>query len=277
MDTTKRWQYLFNYDMCAAEPFQVFGDYMSGSRVLFDDPETDVLLLELFENPPAAFHVYHAGWDATDRGVETLQDGTICIHHPRGDAKKISRDTDPPQPSCPWCDHRTNPSLAWIVGGWQLGTTEPGSSGSGLFSVPEARLLGVLTGGWASCPPESGADRFGSLYAAWRRGLGYALLGPEGYQEWHDAADGSAPAPRTKREDEDQESGATSSWDAGSTVVGTRGSGEQGDVDNDKDVWYVMKAGDGAYMHGAWSQGEGSSETDRHGTGTDGPDRKSVV
>lgn len=97
---------------------------------------TDGLLLRLNGTPPAG--AYFAGWDANQ-----VTDGTevLAIHHPAGDLKmssigqKISQDT------------------VNIEVGWTSGTTEGGSSGSGLFTNSGSgyALRGGLYGGFASC------------------------------------------------------------------------------------------------------------------------------
>lgn len=97
---------------------------------------TDGLLLRLAGTPPAG--AYFAGWDANQ---VTNGDEVLAIHHPAGDLKmssigeKISQDT------------------VNIEVGWTSGTTEGGSSGSGLFTSSGSgyALRGGLYGGFASC------------------------------------------------------------------------------------------------------------------------------
>lgn len=49
-----------------------------------------------------------------------------------------------------------------------IGTTEPGSSGSGLFNRRH-QLIGQLYGGDASCSNPNGSDRYGALDQTWKR------------------------------------------------------------------------------------------------------------
>ena len=56
----------------------------------------------------------------------------------------------------------------WRVGQWEDGTTEPGSSGSGLWD-PDQHLVGQLHGGYASCSSIT-SDCFGRLSRSWNGG-----------------------------------------------------------------------------------------------------------
>jgi lysyl endopeptidase len=112
-----------------------------GADVLFNDPDpgTDAILLRL-RNAPPAFATF-AGWNA---GPIAANSDVVTIHHPSGDAKKVSFGRHVPAAS---------DSVSHGVG-WLQGTTEGGSSGSGLFtrdSDGHYRLRGGLYGGYASC------------------------------------------------------------------------------------------------------------------------------
>ncbi len=108
-----------------------------GATYLGSDHRTDGMLLRLNQAAPAI--AYFAGWNA-----QPLSSGTAvtAIHHPSGDARmvstgqKLSEDAD---------NHEV---------GWLSGTTEGGSSGSGLFTIAASgayELRGGLYGGAASC------------------------------------------------------------------------------------------------------------------------------
>ena len=56
------------------------------------------------------------------------------------------------------------------VRGWDDGTTERGSSGCALFNA-HMRVVGVLSGGSASCPDNTGFDLFGKIERAYAAGL----------------------------------------------------------------------------------------------------------
>ena len=69
---------------------------------------------------------------------------------------------------------------------WDLGTTEPGSSGSPLFS-PEQRIVGQLHGGGAACGNNL-SDWYGRLAVSWNAGGTAATR----LRDWLDPVDGGA-------------------------------------------------------------------------------------
>ena len=107
-----------------------------GATYLFSDHNTDGMFIRLNNAPPAT--AYFAGWNAAPIADATA---VFAIHHPHGDSKKvssgqvISKDAD-------------NIEIAWLNG-----TTEGGSSGSGLFTTgPNGYVVrGGLYGGFADC------------------------------------------------------------------------------------------------------------------------------
>lgn len=118
---------------------------MSGSKLLATTDKVDFSLVELNTVPPKNYDPYYAGWD---RKIYSYLDTVACIHHPNGDVKKISKSY-----------HRVitadfgggyDANTHWKISAWDIGTTEPGSSGSPLFNN-EHRIVGDLTGGDASC------------------------------------------------------------------------------------------------------------------------------
>lgn len=115
-----------------------------GAAYLYSDPDTgttttngtDGMLLRLNNTPPAGAEF--AGWDSASLAASS---NIIGIHHPSGDVKKVSSGR---QMSV---DAYQN-AVAWLSG-----TTEGGSSGSGLFTADATgyHLRGGLYGGSASC------------------------------------------------------------------------------------------------------------------------------
>lgn len=107
-----------------------------GATYLYSDASTDGMLLRLNDAAPAG--AFFAGWNA---GPVAQSSAVLAIHHPSGDAKKVSGG-----------QHVSSSSTHNTVG-WTNGTTEGGSSGSGLFTLSPAgyELRGGLYGGWAAC------------------------------------------------------------------------------------------------------------------------------
>lgn len=138
----------------------------TGSTFLAGNAQSDFTLVELTEVPPDAYNVYHAGWNRVDSPASQ----GIAIHHPNDLPRKISFELDPLEDggnfSGGWGDDH------WRVVGWDIGTTEPGSSGSGLWN-PAHQVVGQLHGGIADC--SGGWDEYGKLAASWLNGAAQHL------------------------------------------------------------------------------------------------------
>lgn len=113
---------------------------VSGATLLLNNAGSDVALLRLNSAPPADYAVYYAGWD----GSGAMPSEQTCIHHPSGDIKKISFDHDAAGQGS------FGGAQCWHILGWDDGTTEPGSSGSGLWDQ-DHHIIGQLFGGQAQC------------------------------------------------------------------------------------------------------------------------------
>jgi len=110
------------------------------------------------------------------------------IHHPLGDLQKINQGSVSGFGSCTsggtsgsFSCSSANPSTAkFVMSIWNLGTTEAGSSGSGLFSAigGSRYLIGQLYGGSASCSVRNGADAYGRLDIAYYAALSRWLSAP---------------------------------------------------------------------------------------------------
>ncbi|RUT79104.1 PKD domain-containing protein [Ancylomarina longa] len=140
--------FYFNYENSSCNTADALkSQSISGSTLLATTVNLDFTLLELSVMPPAAYTPYYAGWDRSGR----VPARTVCIHHPSGDAKKISIDYDSPVTDS-YSDTKFtfDANTHWRIGEWDIGTTEGGSSGSPLFDENH-RIIGDLTGGEASC------------------------------------------------------------------------------------------------------------------------------
>ena len=136
------WTFRFNWQSpnCTPTTNGPTNQTVAGASLLVSSGGSDVALLQLNSTPPASYNVYYTGWDASG----TTPANQTCIHHPSGDVKKISFDDDPAGPST------FGGAQCWRIFNWEDGTTEPGSSGSGLWDQNH-RLIGQLFGGTASC------------------------------------------------------------------------------------------------------------------------------
>ncbi len=118
---------------------------LSGAKMLATTSKVDFSLVELSSVPPQNYEPVYAGWD---RRITAFLDTVTCIHHPNGDVKKLSRSFRRVVTADFGGGYDTN--THWKISAWDLGTTEPGSSGSPLFNN-DHRIVGDLTGGDASC------------------------------------------------------------------------------------------------------------------------------
>ncbi len=145
----------------------------TGASLRATRTDADFTLVELNESPNPAWNLFHAGWDAGNIAPSS----SIGLHHPNGDVAKVTSSTSAPRTidNCVGTggmSHNTH----WMTGPYNQGTTEGGSSGSGLW-IPSSdasgrgrRLIGVLSGGNAQCfgsAPDNGNDCYGKFSAAW--------------------------------------------------------------------------------------------------------------
>lgn len=160
----------FQNSSCGGAPDGSESQTLTGATFLAADEESDFALLELNDTPPDSFKPYLAGWyvgnDVADSGV--------TIHHPSGDEKSISLFGS--SPSRVRVDIVGREVETWEIF-WAQGTTEQGSSGASLWNQNH-RVVGVLTGGAASCDALDSPDYFGRLELAWTHGL-QAYLDPD--------------------------------------------------------------------------------------------------
>ena len=146
----------------AIPPYQLV---TGGANLMVTDPTMDVTLLQLRQSPPIG--ASRSAWNAT---VIPTGLNLVGLHHPSGDLKKFSQGNmlgygigplsygSVPRPQAG--------KDSFIKVQWAHGTTEEGSSGSGVFTLNTAgyyELRGGLEGGAASCSTPTGADRFSRM------------------------------------------------------------------------------------------------------------------
>lgn len=139
-------------------------DTQTGTTWLAAHAPTDMCLLELNTAPDPDWGVTCAGWDRST----TPAASAVAIHHPSTDEKAISFENEALEPT-QYLQYTSDPSYShWRVVDWDLGTTEPGSSGSPLFN-PEHRIVGQLHGGYAACNNDE-SDWYGRFDLSWDGG-----------------------------------------------------------------------------------------------------------
>lgn len=169
-----------------------FNDDQHGAGLRATRTDVDVTLVELDQSPQPDWHVYYAGWDA-DGGTPG---GTIGIHHPRGDVKKITAGPTPSVIASCTANTPTASNTHWRTGPYSQGTTEGGSSGSALFvragDGGQKRVIGTLSGGDAACQgsvPNDEQDCYGRVATAWN-GTGAASR----LRDWLDPSNSNTKA-----------------------------------------------------------------------------------
>ncbi|TDI80463.1 MAG: T9SS type A sorting domain-containing protein [Bacteroidetes bacterium] len=143
---------------------------MSGAEFRASNSKSDFALVELYNSIPPSWDVAFAGWDNSD----ALPEYQVGIHHPNGDIMKICRDDDGAVKEI------ANGTDVWLIkgisagngDGWEIGTTESGSSGSPLFNE-DGRIIGQLYAGQSFCngiENNNEYDIYGRLGISWNDG-----------------------------------------------------------------------------------------------------------
>lgn len=138
--------------------------FNTGSTWLAAHSPSDFTLVRLNSQPNAAWNVAYAGWDA--RAGDAPQ--SVCIHHPDTDEKRISFDNEAAATTSYLGNTVPGDGTHIRIIEWNLGTTEPGSSGSPLFN-PQHQVTGQLHGGYASCTSDT-SDWYGRMSVSWLGG-----------------------------------------------------------------------------------------------------------
>jgi len=166
--TTTSMVFYWNYEtsVCAGIEDGALDQNQNGASLVsrFEglSANSDFALVRLDTMPDASFNVHYAGWDNRDQ----IYTGVRAIHHPSGDEKRISIDNDA-LTITNYSTDATNANGHFLrIGAWDEGTTEGGSSGSGLWNLNH-HLVGTLSGGGASCDALLEPDWYGRLASHW--------------------------------------------------------------------------------------------------------------
>ncbi len=140
---------------------------------------SDFTLVELDDPTDTAFNVHYAGWDNTSGDSSSA----VTIHHPGVEEKRISFENDPTTTTSYAGTSIPGDGSHIRVIDWDLGTTEPGSSGSPLFNQDQ-RIVGQLHGGGAACGNDL-SDWYGRFSVSWNGGG----TSPTRLKDWLDPGD----------------------------------------------------------------------------------------
>ncbi len=158
------WVFYFNYETPGCTNEGAIPDQsMSGATLKANNENSDFGLILLNNDVPPSYNACYSGWDASDNPNLTLS--AFGIHHPAGDVKKISFESDQP--------HQLSQggfaNDVWFIDNWELGVTEGGSSGSPLFNQ-SGKIIGQLAGGTSACSGtvgNGGNDFYGRMGVSW--------------------------------------------------------------------------------------------------------------
>ena len=159
------WIFWFNWQSatCNNPPTAPGYNSINGATLRARNAASDFCLVEINSMIPEEFGAYWSGWNRTlDANIAGYIAG---IHHPNGDIKKFS-----------WSDNGVtatayggNPGTThWRITWSGQTTTEPGSSGSGLWDSNH-HLIGQLHGGGAACG-NTQPDWYGRFGVSWTGG-----------------------------------------------------------------------------------------------------------
>jgi lysyl endopeptidase len=179
-----------------------------GATYIYSVLANDQTLVRLNTAPPNGSVL--AGWNSA---AITTGDTMVALHHPQGDLKKYSDGRN--QGFTPYSSNSVNVSASHIRMIWDRGTTEDGSSGSGLFNAA-GELVGTLHGGGASCSALTSPDWYGRFDQAYQT-----------FQPWLTPGAGGPPGPQNPP--------------TPSTTELTSGSPISGSVLEGDDAWYRVQ------------------------------------
>lgn len=149
--------FMFNYQSPNCTPNQngPTNNTLQGCVRVANNQGSDFALARLNNAIPEDFDAYFSGWSRQT----AVPDSAVCIHHPDGDVKKITFNNNTTA-----IGNYLNADC-WHVLDWELGTTEPGSSGSALYNEKH-QVIGQLYGGTANCS-NNVDDFFGRFVTSW--------------------------------------------------------------------------------------------------------------
>ena len=154
----------------SGQPYAGTQRLYGGADLLYAEAATDTVFMRLNAAPPGGVVFAGSYLGALDTGIRVAG-----IHHPGGDLQKLSEGVVRRFENCTpeACTGSTPQAGRFLTVGWSAGTTESGSSGSGLFLPIGSRryVVGQFLGGDASCQNPGGDERYGRFDVAFHVAL----------------------------------------------------------------------------------------------------------
>ncbi|MBK8978455.1 MAG: trypsin-like peptidase domain-containing protein [Planctomycetes bacterium] len=154
----------FETSTCGGTPNGSLSQFNTGSTWRAGYTTSDFTLVELNNSPNPNWGITYVGWDHGPQNATSA----VAIHHPSGDEKRISFEYQATQTTSYGGTSQPGDGTHVRVVDWDLGTTEPGSSGSPLFDQNH-HVIGQLHGGGAACGNDL-SDYYGRFYVSWTGG-----------------------------------------------------------------------------------------------------------
>lgn len=145
-----------------------FNQTVSGAVLRANSSQSDMNLVEITDPSFFTTNATNLVWAGWNRSKTTTPVVNFGIHHPSGDIQKVCREDDGAYRQVVNFFGNANTQM-WYINQWELGVTEPGSSGSALYNET-GHLIGMLSGGSAACSGTSnngGVDFYGRFGVAW--------------------------------------------------------------------------------------------------------------
>jgi len=156
------WVFWFNWEAptCVNPTTSPAHNDVSGSVLKARNAGSDFCLVQMNSTPPLNYNVFYSGWSYATAAAPSA----TCIHHPKGDIKKISH-------SGALTTSSMSGAVTWKTS-WTSAVTEQGSSGSPLFD-DNHRIVGQLFGGNSACGeiPANMNDHYGKFDVSWSTGV----------------------------------------------------------------------------------------------------------
>jgi len=176
----------FQSPVCGAQSGGSLLEFQTGAVFLATGATSDFTLVELDDPVNAAHEVSFAGWNRSTANPTSA----TAIHHPNTDEKSISFEYQATTTTSYYGTAVPGDGSHLRITDWDVGTTEPGSSGSPLFDQNH-RVVGQLHGGDAACGNDA-SDWYGRLSTSWSSisswldPLGSGAMTADTYAPWSD-------------------------------------------------------------------------------------------